>query len=169
MTPEPIEAAPHPKTIPTTLLRRQPEQLILHTNSVIMAPGEIGSQRKRAAKKRGDNKKGGKGKKDEKKVTKAPNTKNQAKNAAPGKKKQQQSKAKKGPKSGKSDREKKEPLTAEELEKQMDEYWLKSKDKTVAAKKLDDDLDSYWAKKGQDQGKEGAKESDAKEGVAAEL
>jgi hypothetical protein len=95
--------------------------------------------------------------------------KNITKNPAPGKKKQQQKQAKKGKKGGKPDREKKVPPTAEELEKQMDEYWLKSKDKAVAAKKLDEDLDSYWAKKGQEEGKEGtedSKEAETKVGAA---
>lgn len=40
-------------------------------------------------------------------------------------------------------------MTAEELDAGMDEYWQKSKDKTIASKKLDEDMDSYWAKKGE--------------------
>lgn len=55
----------------------------------------------------------------------------------------------------------------------MDDYWQKSKDKTVAAKKLDEDMDSYWAKKGEGEaGKdEGATEENkepAKEEETAE-
>ncbi len=29
----------------------------------------------------------------------------------------------------------------------MDDYWAKSKDKTIVTKKLDNDMDSYWAAK----------------------
>jgi hypothetical protein len=125
-----------------------------------MAPGEI--RRKRNEKKKGHGVQRGKGQNDEKIVIKKGKGKNVAKNAPPGqgKKQKQQlrtnpTKAQKGKKGGKPVREKKTPLTEEELEKQMDEYWLKSKDKTVAAKKLDEDMDSYWAKKGEEEGKEG--------------
>eukprot|EP00934_Nitzschia_sp_Nitz4_P004070 Nitzschia sp. Nitz4//scaffold193_size40683//29294//29800//NITZ4_007502-RA/size40683-processed-gene-0.21-mRNA-1//-1//CDS//3329540288//4060//frame0 len=45
--------------------------------------------------------------------------------------------------------EKKKPVTAEDLEREMDEYWQKSKDQTIVSKKLDEDMDSYWAKKGE--------------------
>lgn len=45
--------------------------------------------------------------------------------------------------------EKKKPVTAEELDSAMDDYWLKSENKEVAAKKLDEDMDAYWEKKGQ--------------------
>ena len=46
----------------------------------------------------------------------------------------------------------------------MDDYWSKSKDKTIASKKLDEDMDAYWAKKN-----EGAEEEEGKdEGTAEE-
>ncbi|EJK64429.1 hypothetical protein THAOC_14834 [Thalassiosira oceanica] len=47
---------------------------------------------------------------------------------------------------GKS-RDESKPKTAEELEAEMDEYWMKSGNKELANKKLDEDMDSYWAKK----------------------
>ena len=49
----------------------------------------------------------------------------------------------------KSKKEEKKPLTAEELDSAMDDYWMKSENKEVAAKKLDDEMDAYWEKKGQ--------------------
>ena len=69
-----------------------------------------------------------------------------------------------GPK-GKNKPEKKKPLTAEELDASMDDYWHKSKDKTIASKKLDDDMDDYWAKKGEGKTEE---ESNADKGDAKE-
>mmetsp|Transcript_5426 Transcript_5426/g.13639 ORF Transcript_5426/g.13639 Transcript_5426/m.13639 type:complete len:138 (-) Transcript_5426:205-618(-) len=53
----------------------------------------------------------------------------------------------KGATKGKKKVEKKEPLTAEQLDASMDDYWQKSKDKSVVSKKLDDDMDDYWGKK----------------------
>jgi hypothetical protein len=47
-------------------------------------------------------------------------------------------------------REEKKPVTAEELDSAMDDYWLKSENKQVAAKKLDEEMDAYWEKKNQD-------------------
>eukprot|EP00536_Pseudo-nitzschia_multiseries_P013629 jgi/Psemu1/310118/fgenesh1_kg.594_\ len=60
-------------------------------------------------------------------------------------------------------REKKEPMTAEQLDASMDDYWAKSKDKTIVSKKLDDDMDDYWAKKGEEKPEEEA------DGVEAEV
>jgi hypothetical protein len=59
-------------------------------------------------------------------------------------------KGKKGSSSKKNSqpREAKKPLTAEELDASMDDYWLKSKNTEIVAKKLDDEMDSYWEKKG---------------------
>jgi hypothetical protein len=50
----------------------------------------------------------------------------------------------------KAKREEKKPVTAEELDSAMDDYWLKSEKKEVAAKKLDEEMDAYWEKKNQD-------------------
>jgi hypothetical protein len=50
----------------------------------------------------------------------------------------------------KNKKEEKKPLSAEELDSAMDDYWMKSENKEVAAKKLDDDMDAYWEKKGQE-------------------
>lgn len=47
-----------------------------------------------------------------------------------------------------SQERKKKPLTAEELDRNMDEYWLKSENKDAALKKLDEAMDEYWEKKG---------------------
>jgi hypothetical protein len=44
--------------------------------------------------------------------------------------------------------EKKKPLTAEDLDRNMDEYWMKSENKDAALKKLDEAMDDYWEKKG---------------------
>lgn len=64
----------------------------------------------------------------------------------------------------------KKPLTAEELDRQMDDYMMK--DKKVAAKKLEDDMDDYWAqKKAKDAESEGGKDTavdDVKKEAAAE-
>mmetsp|Transcript_5248 Transcript_5248/g.15260 ORF Transcript_5248/g.15260 Transcript_5248/m.15260 type:complete len:148 (-) Transcript_5248:422-865(-) len=62
-------------------------------------------------------------------------------------------------------REKKEPMTAEQLDASMDDYWAKSKDKTVVSKKLDDDMDDYWAKKGEENTEEeaGGEKAETKE------
>lgn len=49
--------------------------------------------------------------------------------------------------SARAAQETRKPATAEELEAEMDEYWLKSANKEVAAKKLDEEMDSYWEKK----------------------
>mmetsp|Transcript_10104 Transcript_10104/g.11807 ORF Transcript_10104/g.11807 Transcript_10104/m.11807 type:complete len:157 (+) Transcript_10104:158-628(+) len=46
-------------------------------------------------------------------------------------------------------REKKKPLTAEELDGEMDDYWIKNSNKEVVEKKLDEDMDAYWDKKEQ--------------------
>ena len=60
-------------------------------------------------------------------------------------------------------------MTAEELDASMDDYWMKSKDKTVASKKLDEDMDAYWAKKGEaEEGGEDAVADDAKKGEEEE-
>ena len=71
---------------------------------------------------------------------------------------------------GKPKPEKKVPLTAEQLDASMDDYWHKSKDKTIVSKKLDNDMDDYWAKKGEGKTEEEAKEdtADAKEEAKAE-
>jgi hypothetical protein len=137
-----------------------------------MAPGEVRKRRDRKAKN-----KGGMKKDEDKQVTKkgrGPGGKNNGpKGGKPepktGKKQRQQAKQQKRVKGdtkakGKGKPEKKKPVTAEELDASMDEYWMKSKDKTLASKKLDDDMDSYWAKKGE--GGEG-EEGENKEGEAA--
>jgi hypothetical protein len=56
--------------------------------------------------------------------------------------------------------EKEKPMTAEELNASMDDYWMKSKDKTVASMKLDEDLDDYWAKKGEENAEDAAAAGD---------
>mmetsp|Transcript_22070 Transcript_22070/g.45963 ORF Transcript_22070/g.45963 Transcript_22070/m.45963 type:complete len:124 (+) Transcript_22070:20-391(+) len=60
-------------------------------------------------------------------------------------------KSKGKPKPNSNKKKKKEappkPKTAEELDAEMDNYWLNSKDKAIAGKKLDDDMDAYWANK----------------------
>jgi hypothetical protein len=56
--------------------------------------------------------------------------------------------------------EKEKPMTAEELNASMDDYWMKSKDKTVASKKLDEDMDDYWAKKGEENAEDAAAAGD---------
>ncbi|GMI60601.1 hypothetical protein ScalyP_jg8168 [Parmales sp. scaly parma] len=58
---------------------------------------------------------------------------------------------------------KRKPATEEELEKEMDDYFMKSKNPEIAGKKLDDDMDAYWAAKG-----EAKKEADIKVDEAAE-
>lgn len=60
-------------------------------------------------------------------------------------------------------KEEKKPLTAEELDRGMDDYWQKSKDTTVVAKKLDDDMNDYWAKKGKEGEEETKEETPATE------
>ncbi|KAL4443554.1 hypothetical protein ABPG75_011291 [Micractinium tetrahymenae] len=62
---------------------------------------------------------------------------------------------------GRSDK----PKTAEELEREMDEYWLQ--DEKTAAKKLNDDMDDYW-KTAPKKGEEKAAEAGAAEGAAGE-
>jgi hypothetical protein len=54
-----------------------------------------------------------------------------------------------GPKGNKDkkDDKKKVPVTAEGLDAEMDNYWIKSGKTDVINKKLDDDMDAYWAKK----------------------
>jgi hypothetical protein len=54
-----------------------------------------------------------------------------------------------GPKGNrdKIDVKKKVPVTAEGLDAEMDNYWIKSGKTDVINKKLDDDMDAYWAKK----------------------
>lgn len=52
-----------------------------------------------------------------------------------------------GRRNARARQETRKPATAEELEAEMDEYWLKSENKEVAAKKLDEEMDSYWEKK----------------------
>ena len=141
-----------------------------HTDTSIMAAAKVAKGRRKSGGKPGAKPaSGGAKKKPEKTVTKkgrgkgkTPEKKGKTpekKGKTPekkGKKPQQQKGGGKGPKGrGKSKgkggkpTEKKKPLTAEELDKSMDDYWLSSKDKAVAAKKLDDDMDAYWAKKGE--------------------
>jgi hypothetical protein len=59
--------------------------------------------------------------------------------------------------------EKRKPVTAEELEADMDDYWLKSGNKEVAAKKLDEEMDSYWEKKNAAKADEGETEDVAED------
>ena len=47
---------------------------------------------------------------------------------------------------GKPQQSKKNP-TAEDLDKDMDNYWIKSGKAEVVNKKLDDEMDAYWANK----------------------
>jgi hypothetical protein len=47
---------------------------------------------------------------------------------------------------GKKNIQKKKPLTAEELDKQMDDYMMRNE--KTAEKVLEDQMDEYWAKKG---------------------
>jgi len=61
-------------------------------------------------------------------------------------KKQQKSKVK-NQKGGKPQPRKEKAVTAEDLDRGMDDYWANSKDKAVVEKRLDDDMDDYWAAK----------------------
>jgi len=45
------------------------------------------------------------------------------------------------------------PVTADDLDADMENYWLKSGSKELAQKKLDEEMDSYWAKKGAEDSK----------------
>lgn len=60
------------------------------------------------------------------------------------------------------------PLTAEELDRQMDDYMMKSE--KTAGKKLDEDMDSYWeqkkAKEAEAAEKEGTEDTPAGEAKA---
>lgn len=85
-----------------------------------------------------------------KKDTKAKNNNRNSGAASNSKGRGSGGKGKKGSSSKKQpqQREAKKPLTAEELDASMDDYWLKSKNTEIVAKKLDDEMDSYWEKKG---------------------
>jgi len=70
------------------------------------------------------------------------------------------------------DHEKKQQLTVEELNTDMDDYWMKGSNKEVAEKKLSEDMDAYWDKKDQDKGvdsepttKETAAENNVEDGT----
>ncbi len=52
-----------------------------------------------------------------------------------------------GGRGGRGGRGEAKPRTAEELDAQMDEYFLKSGDEKLVAAKLNEDLDSYWKNK----------------------
>jgi C-terminal duplication domain of Friend of PRMT1 len=68
------------------------------------------------------------------------------------------SKGKGGSKSTKNTKKQapKKPLTAEELDKQMDDYMMRNE--KTAEKILEDQMDDYWAKKGKTDGTEAAKD-----------
>jgi len=38
-------------------------------------------------------------------------------------------------------------MTESDLDNEMDNYWLKSKNKDIVGKKLDNDMDDYWRQK----------------------
>jgi len=63
---------------------------------------------------------------------------------------------------------KRKPATEEELEKEMDDYFMKSKNPEIAGKKLDDDMDAYWAAKGEAEKEADIKVDEAAEEVSAE-
>lgn len=46
-------------------------------------------------------------------------------------------------------RESQKTPTAEELDRGMDDYWIKNADTETASKKLDEDMDSYWEQRDQ--------------------
>lgn len=100
---------------------------------------------------------------------KVPATRGRSKSPAVPKNAKKQQKGKKEVKGkGKSggkpqQREEKKPVSAEDLDKSMDDYWAKSKDKTIASKKLDEDMEAYWAAKKAGEEAEGEKEAAATE------
>merc|ERR1712194_592374 len=88
------------------------------------------------------------------------------KNAQKQQQKKQQQKGGNKKKDGKPQpkkEQKQKPLTAEALDRSMDDYWAKSEDKTIVEKKLNDDLDAYWAAK-----KGGGDNEEAREGSAGD-
>jgi hypothetical protein len=67
--------------------------------------------------------------------------------SGPAKGKQAGNKHGNGGRGGRGGRGEAKPRTAEELDAQMDEYFLKSGDEKLVAAKLNEDLDSYWKNK----------------------
>lgn len=112
-----------------------------------------GSDRQGRKKKGGpaaDKKKGGADNKKKKSpVRKGTQAKAEPKKKSRGQRRQEQ----------KKQQTRKKPLTAEELDRQMDDYMMR--DEKTAGKKLDEDMESYWEQKK-------AKDEEADEGETGE-
>lgn len=130
--------------------------------------GKEGSKARRggkspAAKKKPEKqviKKGRNPKKGDTTVSNGSGGRGKSKSPPPQKKQKQQQVKGKNKKGGKPQPKKDKPVSAEDLDRGMDDYWAKSKDKAVVEKKLDDDLDGYWAAKAEG-GEDGANEDTA--------
>merc|ERR1712238_86413 len=92
--------------------------------------------------------KAGRGRNSVKSTTASPKTRNRSKSSnRQNKDGNSRSNSRKRRQSG-GKREEKKPVTVEDLDSAMDDYWMKSENKAVAEKKLDEDMDTYWEKKG---------------------
>jgi len=60
---------------------------------------------------------------------------------------------------GKKDDDRK-PVSADQLDAEMDTYWMKSGNKDLVNKKLDEEMDAYWAKRDAATEEGGEKEGD---------